>query len=57
MRPGYASDERVGKHGIRLLEGTTDAPINEEHARLVLKAVKYAWEYNDLLLDYLKAHQ
>jgi hypothetical protein len=57
MRPGLASDTRVAKHGTRLLEGTTEAPINEEHARLVLKAVKYAGEYNDLLLDYLKSHE
>jgi hypothetical protein len=57
MRPGQASEERVAKHGIRLIEGTTDAPLNKEHDRLIRIAIKYAERYNDLLLDYLKAHE
>jgi hypothetical protein len=57
MRPGHASDERVAKHGTRLMEGTTDAPLNKEHDRLIRIAIKYAERYNDLLFDYLKAHE
>jgi len=49
-------DERVAKHETRVLEGTGE-PHNDEQARLIGKAIKYATQYNDLLLAYLKSHE
>ena len=57
IRPGNASDERVAKYGTRLIEGTMDGAVSKEHLQLQLKAHKYAYEYNELLLEYLKSRE
>jgi len=39
----------VRKYGKRIIEGTTDAPCDEEHSSLVDSAKKYAISYNKKL--------
>jgi hypothetical protein len=55
--PGNVSEERMAKHGTRMIEDAGDVPRTEEHARAIRKARDYAGLYNDLLLEWLKAHQ
>ncbi len=43
------------KQGIKCLDGTSDVIENEEHAKLIQTAIKYAREYNLLLLKKLKS--
>ena len=40
------------KYGLRILDGTGDAVLNDEHKRLIDIATKYAKTYNEYLLSY-----
>ena len=55
--PGPASEERMAKHGTRIIEDAGDVPRTEEHTRAIHKARDYAAVYNNLLLEWLKAHE
>jgi hypothetical protein len=52
--PGISQDSRiVQRHGIRYLDGTSDALENKEHSHLTFAATAYARTYNQLLLRHL----
>jgi outer membrane lipoprotein LolB len=55
--PGVADADTdvVSRHGMRCLEGTSDAIENSEHASLVQKASKYAMEYNSELIRRIRS--
>lgn len=44
----------VKKYGVRMIQGTSDAPCDEEHAQLDARAREYARAYNLELLGELK---
>ena len=41
-------------YGVREIEGTTDALVNEEHHRLVQRAIDYAKAYNLMMVHAYK---
>jgi len=57
--PGAASkvlDELQLKYGLRCLEGTSDAPENVRHSKLIQKASAYATAYNAALVGLANPH-
>jgi hypothetical protein len=42
------------RYGLRMLDGTSDAPVNAEHERLVDLAGRYAKKYNSVILTHEK---
>ena len=56
MVPGVDQDVDSIKntYGIKIIEDTTDAPENPEHARLIQNAHEYATQYNRTMLDRIK---
>ncbi len=44
----------IRKTGVRFLDGTSDMLLSDEHGRLVHAAIKYAEEYNLVLLRHLE---
>ena len=45
------------KFGFWTIQGTGDAMMSKEHKRLVMKALRYAEQYNNMLVDYLREHK
>jgi hypothetical protein len=57
--PGATSkvlDELQLKYGLRCLEGTSDAPENVRHSKLIQKASAYATAYNAALVGLANPH-
>ena len=55
--PGSAAEWRMAKHGTRIIQDAGDVPRSEEHMRAIYSAKDYAGAYNELLLEWLKAHE
>ena len=45
------------KFGFWTIQGTGDAAMSTEHERLIMKALRYAEQYNNMLVDYLREHK
>lgn len=55
VAPGVGAGEIVGVDAVHHLGGTSDALENNEHARLMAQAERYAIAYNQALIAWLKA--
>jgi hypothetical protein len=49
-----SASKLVAEHGVRYIEGTSDAIESSAHQHAVLRATEYAQRYNELLLERLR---